>query len=303
MANVADTIYSVVRETVAGTTNATPAFKYLDVTDANFQLESTMLSSEVLKANRAAGDSIEQGFYVTGNFKTDFRRDTTVDMLLEGGFGNTFATNTLKAGSTDLSHTFEQKMISAAGGPLYFRYNGVQVTDLGLTVDPTSKVELSGNVIGMAQTNGSAIITGATYAAATQGSLFSGGSAGSITIAGLTGTYYSLDFKIAHTRSPKFGLFNPNAFGIATGGNRQATLSLQLYRDDFNPETVFAQNTNIAVSFSFGTGAGNVYTFNMARCWAKRPTRTTNENNELVTVELTASNDATAATDVSVTKS
>lgn len=303
MANVADTIYSVVRETVPGTTPATPAFKYLDITDASFQIESSMLSSDVLKANRAAGDSIEQGFYTTGNFKTDFRRDTTVDMLLEGGFGGTFSSNVLKAGNTDLTHTFEQKMTTSAGTPLYFRNTGTMITDLNVTVDPTSKAELTGNFIGLAQTNATAIVTGATYAAATQGPLYSGGSNGSITIAGLSAVYYSLDFKISHQRSAKFGLFNPNAFGIGTGANRQVTLTLQLYRDDLNPETVFGVNTPIAVSFAFGSGANNVYTFNLPRMFAKRPTRTTNDNNELVTVELTGANDATAATDVSVTKS
>lgn len=303
MANLADTTYSVIREVVAGTTPAPPAFKRLDITDATFTLESSMLNSEVLKSNRAAGDSVEQGFYVNGNFKTDFRRDTTVDLMLEGGFGGTFATNVLKAGNTDLSHTFEQKMLSNTGSPLYFRAAGSQITDLGITVDATSKVELSGSFIGLGQTNANAIITGATYADATQGPLYTGGGAGSITIAGLTATYYSLDFKIAHTRSPRFGLFNPNALGISTGGNRQVSLTLQLYRDDLNPESVFVQNTPIVVSFAFGSGANNVYTFSLPRMFAKRPARSTNENNELVTVELTGANDATAATDVSVTKS
>lgn len=301
MSNVADTTYSLIREVTAGTTPATPAFKTLDTNSFDVSFESNMLSSEVMRANRAAGDTLEQGFYVTGSLSTDFRNDPAIDTILEGGFGGAFATKVLKAGNTDYSHTFEQKMISAANTPLFFRYTGSQITSVGVKVDATSKAEFSAEFIGLAQSTGTAIITGATYPAPTQGPLIGGGSAGSITIAGITGNFYSLDLKVAHTRSAKFGLFNANAFGIGTGGNRAATLTLQLYREDFNPETVFAANTAVPVSFTLGTGT-NSYAFSLARCFAKRPKRDTNDNNELVTIELTASNDATATTDITCTK-
>lgn len=300
MANLSDTTYSIIREVVAGTTPATPAFKPLDVNSFDITLESNMLTSEVMRNNRAAGDSYEQGFYTTGSLSTDFRNDAAIDMMLEGGFGGAFSSKVLKAGNTDFSHTFEQKMIGATT-PLFFRNTGAQITSVGVKVDATTKAEFSAEFTGLSQNPATSPIASATYVVGTQGPLIGGGSAGSITIAGLSASYYSLDLKVSHERSASFALFNPNASRISTGSNRSAVLTLLLYRDDLTPETVFAPNTPISVSFTLGSGA-NSYTFAMPRCFAKRPKGENNDNSEMVSIELTAANDATAATDITCTK-
>jgi len=299
MANSADTTYGIIREATVGVIPATPALKVLDTNSFDWTAESTMLASDVMKANRAAGDTLEQQFYVTGSMSSDFRNDPAIDMILEGGFGGTFASKVLKAGSTDLSHTIEAKMLGTT--TLYTQLSGNLITSVGVKVDAASKAEFSSEFIGLSQATRTAIVTGATYVAPTQGPLIGGGSAGSITISGITGTFYGLDLKVGHSRAAKFGLFNQNAFGISTGANRTATLTLQLYRDDFSPETVFAANTPVPVSFTLGTGT-NSYTFSMARCFAKRPKRETQDNNEIVTIELTAVHDGTALTDITCTK-
>lgn len=300
MANLSDTIYSIIREESAGVVPATPAFKPLDVNSFDITLESNMLTSEVMRANRAAGDSYEQGFYTSGSLSTDFRNDPAIDMLLEGGFGGVFASKVLKAGNTDYSHTFEQKMIGKTT-PLFFRNTGAQLTSVGITIDATTKAEFSAEFTGLAQMTGTAPLASATYVAGTQGPLIGGGSAGSITIAGLNASYYSLDLKVTHDRSASFQLFDPNASRISTGSNRSAVLTLMLYRDDLSLETIFAPNTPVSVSFTLGSGA-NSYTFTMPRTFAKRPKRDTSDNSEMVTIELTAANDATAGTDITCTK-
>lgn len=300
MANLSDTTYSIIREATAGVVPATPAFKPLDVNSFDITLESNMLTSEVMRANRAAGDSYEQGFYTTGSLSTDFRNDPAIDLILEGGFGGAFASKVLKAGSTDYSHTFEQKMVGATT-PLFFRNTGAQITSVGVKVDATTKAEFTAEFTGLAQMTATAPIASATYVAGTQGPLIGGGSAGSITIAGLAASYFSLDLKVSHERSASFALFNPNASRISTGSNRSAVLTLMLYRDDLSIETVFAPNTPISVAFTLGSGA-NAYTFAATRMFAKRPKRDTSDNNEMVTIELTTANDADVGTDITCTK-
>jgi len=184
MANLSDTTYSIVREATAGVVPGTPAFKPLDVNSFDITLNSDMLTSEVMRANRAAGDSYEQGFYTSGSLSTDFRNDPAIDMLLEGGFGGTFDGKVLKAGSTDHSHTFEQRMVGKAT-PLFFRNTGAQLTSVGVSVDAKSKAEFSAEFTGLAQMTGTAPLASATYVRGTQGPLIGGGSAGSIVIDGL----------------------------------------------------------------------------------------------------------------------
>jgi hypothetical protein len=82
MANPADTTYSIIRETVEGTTPATPAFRNLDYIPGNeFKLDSKLLTSDVLKQNRAMAGLAKVNTAPLGDFKTHFRRDTALDLL------------------------------------------------------------------------------------------------------------------------------------------------------------------------------------------------------------------------------
>ena len=305
MADTADTLVSVIREVTPGVTpTTTPAFKYLDFSDFNLNLDpANQITSDIVKANRAASDTVMTGYSVSGSASGELRRDTTLDWLIESGIGGAFASKVAKGGSTNFYQTFEQQMVTGAGSKAYFAYSGCQVSKLGFAVDASAKATWSADIVGMAQTQRTAIMSGATYAAATQGPLLSGAGNGSITIAGLTATFYSLDLQIVTNRSPKFALISQNAFGISTGGNRQITLTLQLYRDDISPEAVFLPNTPISVSTMIGSGAGNALTFSMARMFAKPPKRATNGDSEMVEVELVAAHDATAGTDITITQS
>lgn len=301
MANVSDTTYASIREATSGVTPPTPAFTNFDTNSFELNLESNFITSEIMRANRAAGDSIATGFYCSGNFTADFHRNTALEQWIESGFGGIFAGNILKAGNLDSTQTLEQRMIGR-DGPMFFRSTNSLATSVGITVDATSKAEFSADFMGLAYTNSIAMLTDATYTPAVKGPLIAGGTVGSVTIEGLDATFYSLDLTVAHTRSPKFGLFNHNAFGITTGANRATSLTLTLYREDLSAEQVFKPNVPVAINFTLGaTGEG--YTFALPRCFTTGPRRETNDNSELVTIELIAANDDTLGTDVQITKS
>lgn len=303
MASVSDTTYGSIRETTSGVTPGNPAFTNFDTNSFELNLESNFITSEMMKANRAAGDSIATGFYCSGNFTADFHRNTALEQWIESGFGGLFDEDgVLKAGALDSTQTLEQRMVGKGNAPMFFRSTNSLATSVGITVDATAKAEFSADFMGLAYSNSTAMLAGASYVPAVKGPLIAGGTVGSIDIEGLNATFYSLDLTVAHTRSPKFGLFNHNAFGITTGANRQTTLTLTLYRDDLSAESVFRPNVPVAVNFTLG-GVGEGYTFALPRCFTTGPRRETNDNSELVTVELIAADDLTLGTDVQISKS
>jgi hypothetical protein len=303
MANPADTTYSIIRETVEGTTPATPAFRNLDYIPGNeFKLDSKLLTSDVLKQNRAMAGLAKVNTAPLGDFKTHFRRDTALDLLLESALSGTFSSNVLKGGTTDTFHTIEKKMIEVRPG--LHRFTGMIVDKFGLTVDASSNAEATFGFRGMGRSNATAIITGATYAAASQGALLDGTDVGTISIAGLTGTFLSLDLSVESNRESKWALGNAGSVGTGTSGFRTVKLTVKMYRSGLAAYTAAASDAPVAVSFTLGAGAGNAYTVAIpAAIYSAHANDETSGSNAFVTLEFMGSFDATSGTDISITKS
>lgn len=303
--NPSDTLYYIVRETVEGTTPTTPAFKGLDTIpgSTDFSADSKALSSEVLKANRSSGQLAKTNFSSKGSLKTDFRRDTSMDLLIESGIGGAFTANVAKAGGTDYTHTIEAKYV-VGGTPGIVRYPGMTVSKFGLSVDAESKAQVSLDLIGMAPTSNATAIAGSTYTAPTQGPLIVGDDVNTITIGSLTAVFTSLDLSVEHKRAARFGLGSINSLGTGTEGMRDVKLTVKMYRSDWTPETIFNNDTPVSCAFTLGNGTGNAYTFTLPAI--QSATLAKNENsgsNVLVTVDLVGSYDNTLGTDLQVTKS
>ena len=296
MANPIDTTYAFIKETVAGTTPATPAFKYFDyVQGSDLNYTGKMLTSDVLKQNRAQAGYRKAAFAVAGALKTQFRRDTTTDMVLESLLSGTFTANVLKGGNTDSTMTIEKYMKDT--GTMYFRNAGVMATKMGLTVAADGNAEVSFDFTGMTRSTATVAITGAAYTAATQGTLLSGPDVGTITIGGLTATYTSLDLQVEQKRDPLFCLGSTAAVGVGTSSPRMIKMTVKMYRKDLNPESIFLIDTPVAVSVTLGSGTGNIYTIALPAVVGSIPDDEVSGSSALVSVELMAQYDATAQTD------
>lgn len=302
--NPSDIQYYVVRETTEGTTPATPAFKGLDYIpgSTSFSAESKTLSSEVLKAGRASGKLAKTNYSSKGSLKTDFCRDSSVDLLIESGIGGAFTANVAKAGGTDFTHTIEQKMpVGGVGG--ITRYPGLTVSKFGLSVDAESKAQVSLDFVGMAPTSNATALAGSTYTAPVQGPLIVGDDVNTITIGSLTATFTSLDLSIDHKRNPRFGLGSLNSLGTGTEGMRDVKLTVKMFRTDWNPEAVLNNDNAVSCAFTLGP-VGNAYTFTLPAIQSATLVKDeANGSNMLVTVDLVGSYDNTLGTDLQVTKS
>lgn len=303
MANPSDTTYHLVPEVVEGSAPATPAFKGLDYIPGNeFKLDSKLLSSDVLKQNRAMAGLTKVNVAPTWTLKTHLRSDTSLDTLFQSVMSGTFNTKVLKGGFADSTVTIEKKMVEA-GVPDYTRLHGMMATKLGLTVDASSNAEVSFDMLGMSRTTSSAILTGATYAAPVQGPLLSGKDVGSISIGGMTATYVSLDLSVEQNRESKWALGNAGSIGTGTAGPRAIKLVVKAYRNGIAAYANGSSDVAVPITFTLGTGAGNGYTFNIpAAVYSQQVNDETSGSNAFITLEFMGQWDATAATDLVITK-
>lgn len=299
-----DTKYSIIKEVTAGTTPATPTFipfDYIPGTQPNFSAQ--MVSSAVLKQNRASAGARKAAYKVDQGLKTQLRRGTHIDAFLESGLSGAFASSVLKASNVDSSYTIE-KSVTDGTNTYYKRYTGCQVNSVGLSVQASGNAEINFTVLGMGMSTGNAILTGATYPSVATSTNLMGLDVSTLTIAGLTGVVANqLDLTVTHNREAQDQFGSPSARAIGTSGFRTVTLKVQFYRTDLSAETLMQNSDSpIAVSFTIGAAAGSGYTFLLPAANYTVPMDMTNNSKEMVEVTFTASFDATTGTDLQITK-
>lgn len=301
--NPSDISWALIKEVTPNTTPASPAFLKIDHIEGDLQYNADFIESQVVKANRASAGGRKVGFKDEGSLKVHLHRDAAIDALLESALSGTFTSNTLKAGSTDTSLTIEKKLLASDASALYRRYTGCQVSKFALSCEASGNAEVTFDILGMAASTGTAILTSATYANASTTTKLTGLDIGTFTIAGLSSPEVrKVELSVEQNREAhdKFG--SASARAIGTSGNHKVRLSVEFYRADWSPETLFANSdTAVAVSFSIGT-LTNGYTFTLPAAVPMMPQMASDGSKELVKLEFAGSYDGTALTDISVTR-
>lgn len=300
--NPSDTTFSIIKETVSGTTPATPAFTsfpYIPGDAPEFTAE--LVTSNVLEASRASAGARKAGFMVGGGLKTHFRRGGHVEGLLESALSGTWTANVLKGGTTDSSYTIERKMLEG-GTPYYHRFTGVQVKDMTLTCEASGNAEISFGLIGMDRSTATTIVTGATYPTLADATRLMGLDVSSFTVAGLTATFRSLELTVSHNREAQDQFGQAAARGIGTSGFREVRLKATFYRTDLSADTLLAKSdAPVAVSFTIGSGA-NGFTVSLPSCNYNVPRDADDGSKALIELEFVAKIDTTLGSDISITR-
>lgn len=306
--STSDISFGLIKEVTAGTTPASGIYLKMDhVPGTAPNYTSDFLESPVLSANRSSAGNRKTNFRVDGGVKTHFCRDAAIELLLSSALSGDWvetgavgdAGDVLKAGDTDTSISIEKKV---AGTPaLYSRFNGCQVSKFALTCQASGNAEASFDFMGMGRTTATTA-SALTYANASSNTKLNGADVSSVTIGGLSGvTFRSLELNVEHNREARDGFGLTSAIGIGTSGNRKVTLKVSFYRESFSPETVLAGDASVAVSFTIGSGV-NGYTVTLPAATANTPMDAEDGSKYLVEVEFTAKYDATAGTDLMITR-
>ena len=188
-----------IAEVTYGTTPATPAFVDIRHTGTTLGMTKNTFASNELRGDRQIANFRHGTKSIAGDIPIELSYGT-FDDFLEALLGTAWTANVLKAGVLRKSFTIERKFANL-DTPEWHRFTGCEINKLSLSVAPDAMVTGSFGVIGKDQSIGTAIISGATYPAATTtapfdsftGTINEGGSA----IATITGIEFELDNGIA----------------------------------------------------------------------------------------------------------
>ncbi len=271
MANGSRHSMRYVAETVYGQTPATPAFKMIRHTGTTLGLSKESLQSEELRDDRQISDFRHGAYQVGGDINIELSYGS-FDDLLEAVMLGTWEADSpsvgidrLKAGVTRRSFTIERFFgdIASIDKP-YHRFTGVELNTLSLAINANAMITGSFGVLGQNMSTGTAIITGATYAAATTTS----------PLDSFTGTLQEAGTPIAVITEISLSLENALEARFVVGskqsirpsiGRSNVTGQVTAYFENSALLDKFINETESSIVFELPDGAGNKYTFTLPR--------------------------------------
>lgn len=290
--------YALVKETVNGTTPATPAYLiFRHVLGDNVQRMGNSVESPVIMPGGAADASLIVTEHNEGSLKTQLQRDPATDVLIESSMGANFTSAVVKAAAGDVSFTLQKQF--KEGASTYFReWNGMRSKKLSVSADQAGIVNVSFDLIGM----GEAFVatTGSTYAASSTTKRFTSLDC-VVTIGGLTSievTKMNFDIDSSREAINVFGQVSPTAVG--TSGTRKVTGSVTVLTHDYSAHTM-TRNTKVGVAITIGQ-AGSGYKFEFPAAVFMPASDEENGAKMETKLDFTAGYDGTALTDVIVTR-
>ena len=213
---------SFVVETVAGTTNATPAWRTMHVL-APFTDETVRFHQKTLTGNGSTvGDALLDR-KVNGKISNAPMTYGLYDVFLESLLRSSFSADVMTNGIGRQTMSFENNFTAGqTGAQTYLRYRGVEVVSGQIKIDEAMQVTQSFDLLGMSSSDtGGGLIAGATYTDPVNKDPFAAqGDVGLVTF----GTYtpdgiasMTLDFKY-ETIDPQGAIGQDALIGIARGG-------------------------------------------------------------------------------------
>lgn len=290
-----------IAETVFGTTPATPTFKEFRRTTGNLRTKKTTVQSDQITLNRNVRDEYMVGQDVEGSYDFEFSADT-LDDILAGALRGTWATNVLVNGVTEPSFTFEET-IDLSGSYAYHRFPGCRIDTMALNFASRKAIAGSINIKGQQQTLATAIISGATYTAATTTPVETAVNVASLTVAGASAKVRSLSLNIANNlrgRETVGGLY-VDSFGM---GMCDVTGTIEAYFESNTLYQSVLDHGGGAVSLTAGGTANKKYTFLLpAVKFLDGAVKLGGKNDDvMVSIPFRAIYDATTAGSIKITR-
>jgi hypothetical protein len=296
-----------VSEVTIGTTPDTPALQVMRYRSASVRINKQTDISDEVRADRNVPGITDVGRTVSGSIETRFSYET-YDTWLERLFCSTYATGVLKNGITHKAGTLEFTYEQGATDS-YIRYRGCRFNTLDLNLRSRQPVQATWGIMGIdSPTPTTAIITGATYAAATTTEDFNAG----LNVANISILSPSL------ATSPKVqamslrlnnniyqvdvvGQYAPYGHGL---GRFEASGSMTVLFESLAAYTAILDHEDVAISFDLTDAAGNTYTFALPKVKFTDggPAAPGNGQPVVIEVPFQAFYDASSSASISITK-
>lgn len=264
MANGSRHSLRYVPELEYGVTPATPAFQTLRHTSTTLALSKGTLQSNELRSDRQIADFRHGARQVGGDIGFELSYGT-YDALLEALLCGTWEDDVLHAGVERRSFTFERLFgdMATAESPFY-RFTGVELNTLALTVGANAMVTGTFGTLGMDMTTAQAEIAGATYALPTT----------TAPLDSFTGEL--LEKGVPNAVVTEVSLTIDNGLAVRNVVGRKTTIRPSIGRSTITGQvTAFFENSTLvnkfinetesSITFTLPDAAGNSYEFTLPR--------------------------------------
>lgn len=298
--NNADDQWLVARQDSTGAVSGN-LFHVPFIPGSRFDNTSDMTTSKTQNPNRAAGASRRNNYKVSGGLDMDLQVCDAFEIFLKSLLAGKFdAHGQLLASNVQSTFYAEERYVNN-GVVNINTYSGLDA--MSITID----AKYSGDNVSMKMTAiGTASATGTAASAYTVSPLatlnpFSGQDIQNVTIAGLTGLYYSdLSLSIESKKDTQGALGQKYAIGSSADGAKTVKLTVTFYRSDFTPE---ASILDLPLNLSFKATIGGIgYSFTLPTARGTIPKNTQDSGSRMVQVDFMAELDPVTGTDVIVQK-
>ena len=278
-----------IAEVTEGTTPATPVFKTLRYTSESLKAAKNSLQSNEIRSDKNIADIIAAGESISGGIDAEMSYGT-FDDLIEAACRGTWSTDVLKNGVARKSFTIEKTFEIGAASYAYLRYRGCFINSMTIDMQPRSPISVSFDILGMgSDAAAAAIISGATYTAATTEEVMPSGTyIGTITASGLTlPTIKSMNVTIASQNREQLQIGSDDLAGVALG-QFMVSGTLGLYFDSIDEYNAIKNHTSVAIAVPLGSVTGEKYTLEIpvAKFMSGDPTSGGNGNDIAFDVEF-----------------
>jgi hypothetical protein len=257
-----------VSEATIGTIPTSPVFQIMRYRSANLRLMKQTDISDEIRADRNVPGITDVGRAVQGTIETRFSYNT-FDTWLERLLCSSFSTGVLKNGSTHKAGTLEFTYEQGATDS-YIRYTGCRWNTLDLTLRSRSPVLASWGILGKGSpTPTTAILSGATYTAATTTEDFNAGlnvAALSILSTSMAASpkVQALSMRISNGIYPidVVGSYDVYEHGL---GRFEVSGSMTMLFESLAAYTAILNHEDVAIGFTLEDAPGNTLEFEMPK--------------------------------------
>ncbi|UYY77494.1 phage tail tube protein [Sphingomonas sp. R1] len=305
--NPSDVQYSVLLETVAGTTPTTGS-RYLLPVAAN-QNPIAFSSADVVsntKRPNGAKNGLQRGPKSgTGTINMPMMFSPVYSQLLEGALRGKFTTTgtkTLKPGTTDSTFSVLQLLKpGAAGSAILSTAKGSAVTKATISAEAGSAVNVAFDFLSSAEDQlqtDSALVPTDVLSTAYE---FTGADVNSLNIAGNMTVYWkSLSLEFGQPRNNRYVLGTNVSVGNAPSDQRDVKLTIRVYRDDTWVIDTLLTGQRQAFSFNVGTAGAGYGFFIFGH--ASIPQTELDSESAYVNIEVSGAYDGTGGGDIYITQ-
>lgn len=285
-ANGSEVRRAFVAETAFGVIPATPSFKLIRATGGNLRTTKATVTSDEVQADRNVRAELMTAQDVTGSYDFELTSDT-FDDLIAGALRSTWQTNVLKNGVARPSFTFEEKL-NAGGVDSFFRFPGCMVNSMSLNLPSRQKATGSFAIMGIQEVPDTAIVTGATYAAAnTNQPATSSANVGTLSVSGTTTPFRLKNLSLEVNNELRVRDAVGSLYSAEFGAGRcNVTGTIEAYFEGLDQYQFVLSHGAGAIGFTVGVEANKKYTIAIPKAQFLDGARTLGGNTDDVMISL-----------------